>query len=283
MHQTKEILLYFEKGADIEMEIPAERWYQAVKDRNSRRQFYSQIIEKPKIKKLRNLIEKLNNNIEGLRIVLVQNDVDEIFTGIIGNYGKIKGAPAYLSFIGCENLPHMEEKIGYGGEAVILEAAALELGSCWVSGTFNSDKVISELNLKEDEKLYAISPLGYPEAKPTISERILKKLVKSKKRLDLKKLVINNNQLEEAPEWVKISLETARLAPSALNRQPWRFKIKENSITIQLDNQKNNEERSKNIDCGIAMLHLEIGALKAGVSGKWKYLKGKEVAVFSVN
>ena len=43
-----------------------------------------------------------------------------------------------------------------------------------------------------------------------------------------------------------------------------------------------NEERSKNLDCGIAMLHLEVGALKAGVSGSWEYLKGKEVARFLV-
>ena len=265
------------------MEIPAKRWYQAVKERNSRRQFNSQIIEKIKIKKLNNLIEALNNDIEGLRIILIQKEVEEIFTGIIGSYGKITGAPAYLAFIGREDISNMEEKIGYGGEAVILEATALELGSCWVSGTFKSDKVLADLNLNQNEKLYAISPIGYPEAKPTISERVLKKVIKSKKRLDLKKLMVNKNNLEKIPEWMITALETARLAPSALNRQPWRFKIEGNSIIIQLDNKEKNEERSKNIDCGIAMLRLEIGAMKAGFTGKWQYLKGDKVAIFSLD
>lgn len=265
------------------MEIPAARWSQAVKERSSRRQFYNRIIEKQKIKKLRNLIEKINKEFEGLRIILVQKEVDEIFTGVLGSYGKISGAPAYLAFVGRKDFPNMEEKIGYGGEAVILEATALELGSCWVSGTFKSDKVLVDLNLKETEKLYAISPLGYPEARPTISERVLKTVISSKKRMDLEELIINKDNLEEQPGWIKTALETARLAPSAVNRQPWRFKIGEKAITIQLDSTEENEERSKNLDCGIAMLHLEVGALKAGVSGSWEYLKGKEVARFLVD
>ncbi|RAK08164.1 putative nitroreductase [Halanaerobium saccharolyticum] len=264
------------------MEIPAVRWYQSIKERSSRRQFYSKIIEKPKLKKLRNLIEMINQEIEGLRIILVQNDVEEIFTGILGSYGKISGAPAYLAFVGIKDIPYLEEKIGYGGEAVILEATALELGTCWVSGTFKAEEVLADLDLKKSEKLYAISPLGYPEDRPTISERILKTVISSKKRLDLDKLIINKNDLEAELEWIKTALKAARLAPSAVNRQPWRFKIGENEIIIELDSQEKNEEREKNLDCGIAMLHLEVGALKAGVSGSWEYLKGKEVARFLV-
>ena len=130
------------------MEIPVARWHQAVRERSSRRQFYTQIIEKWKIKKLQELIKKINYALEGLRIILFQKEVDEIFTGVLGSYGKISGAPAYLAFAGQEDTPKMEEKIGYGGEAVILEATALELGSCWVSGTFNADKVIDDLDLK---------------------------------------------------------------------------------------------------------------------------------------
>ena len=79
------------------------------------------------------------------------------------------------------------------------------------------------------------------------------------------------------------ALEAAKLAPSAVNRQPWRFKIGDKKITIELDSKEKNEKRSKNLDCGIAMLHLELGALKAGISGSWQYLKGKEVARFVVD
>ncbi|MFP4199041.1 MAG: nitroreductase family protein [Halanaerobium sp.] len=265
------------------MKIPAERWYQAIKERSSRRQFNARIIEKAKLKKLRSLINELNEEFNGLRIILVQKEVDEIFTGVLGSYGRITGAPAYLAFVGSKDSPHLEKKIGYSGEAVILEATALELGSCWVSGTFKAERVKADLDFKPSEKLYAISPLGYPEAKPTISERILKTVISSKNRKDLKKLIINQDNLEELPGWMKKALKAARLAPSAVNRQPWRFEIGEDSITVQLDSIEEKEEQSKKLDCGIAMLHLEVGALKAGVSGSWKYLKGKKVARFLVN
>lgn len=265
------------------MEIPAKRWYQALKQRSSRRQFYSKIIEKPKIKKLQALIEKINDDVAGLRIILVEKEIDEIYTGVLGSYGKISGAPAFLAFVGREDTSNMEEKIGYGGEAVILEATALELGSCWVSGTFKSEKVMAELDLKEEEKVYAISPLGYSEEKHTISERILKTAIGSRNRMDFEKLILNKNNLQELPEWIKTAVEAARLAPSAVNRQPWRFKIGEKSITIELDSKKGDKKRSKRLDCGIAMLHLEVGALKEGVSGSWEYLKGKEVARFVVD
>ena len=105
-------------------------------------------------------------------------------------------------------------------------------------------------------------------------------MISSKKRLDLDKLIINKENLDELPEWVKTALKAARLSPSAVNRQPWRFKIGKNSITIQLDSEEKNKKQAKNIDCGIAMLHLEVGALKAKVSGSWEYLEGEEVARF---
>ena len=94
---------------------------------------------------------------------------------------------------------------------------------------------------------------------------------------------INKDNFEELPEWIITALKAARLAPSAVNRQPWRFRIGEKAVTIELDSQEKNENRAKNIDCGIAMLHLEVGALKAGVSGVWQYLGGEKVARFLVD
>ncbi len=38
---------------------------------------------------------------------------------------------------------------------------------------------------------------------------------------------------------------------------------------------------SKRLDCGIAMLHLELGARAAGTSGSWEFLKSPGVAQFN--
>jgi hypothetical protein len=39
---------------------------------------------------------------------------------------------------------------------------------------------------------------------------------------------------------------------------------------------------SKRLDCGIAMLHIEVAALDCGVKGKWELLEAPRVAKFTV-
>ncbi len=264
------------------MNIAAEKWYSAVKKRTSRRQYHKKLIEKRKIKDLQTFIKAVNEEFFGLRIQLIQKSVEDVFTGVVGNYGKVSGAPAYLTFIADPELKHAQEKLGYAGEAVILEATSLGLGSCWISGTFDQKEVDSDLNLRDKEKIYAVSPLGYPEDRPTITERILKAVVSSNKRLPLKELVLNEID-PDWPEWVMTALETARQAPSAMNRQPWRFRVGENTIRMLLKGKNVDPRKTKRLDCGIAMLHLEIGALKEGVRGDWEYFEGQNVARFTAN
>ncbi|MGM0602548.1 MAG: nitroreductase family protein [Bacillota bacterium] len=264
------------------MEIPAERWFKSIFDRESRRKFDSRKIEKEKIERLQNLIDEVNDFLPGVKIIMVEKKIENIFTGIIGSYGKITGAPVYLAFIGNKAVPHIDENIGYGGESLILEATSLGLGSCWVSGTFNADKVIEDIKLSKNEKIYAVSPVGYAKDKPALSEKIFKKMVSSHKRKDMSELVLHDMN-SMWPQWIKSALKAARLAPSAVNRQPWRFKIVNNTIIISAKKDKKTADYSYKLDCGIAMLHIHVGSLKEGVSGKWEYLDGNDIAKFIVN
>ncbi len=264
------------------MNIPAEKWFSAVKKRSSRRQYHKKIIEKRKLKHFEEFIADLNEEFSDVNIRLIRKAVDDVFTGIVGNYGKISGAPTYLAFIGQKDGKHVEEKIGYTGEAVILEATSMGLGTCWISGSFDSKEVNEDIELKEGEKIFAISPLGYPEDKPTLSERILKAVVSSKKRLPLEELVLNEVD-SDWPKWINSALEAARLAPSAMNRQPWRFRVEDDAITVLLKGKNVDPKKSKRMDCGIAMLHIEIGAKKEGKSGHWEYFDGQMVARYNMD
>jgi hypothetical protein len=76
------------------------------------------------------------------------------------------------------------------------------------------------------------------------------------------------------------ALEAARLAPSATNRQPWRFDVDASCITISTDKMNVNFGVSKRLDCGIAMLHIEVATLHAGIQGTWEFLKKPQVARF---
>ncbi|MFY9814814.1 MAG: nitroreductase family protein [Dehalococcoidales bacterium] len=64
--------------------------------------------------------------------------------------------------------------------------------------------------------------------------------------------------------WAKESIEAARLAPSAVNRQPWGFNIESDGITVFVRTSNPEFNVSKRLDCGIAMLHVEVAALNFG-------------------
>jgi hypothetical protein len=58
--------------------------------------------------------------------------------------------------------------------------------------------------------------------------------------------------------------------------------VEPEQITISVDSLKETFHISKRLDCGIAMLHLEIAALNDGVKGLWEFLETPKVARFRV-
>ena len=86
----------------------------------------------------------------------------------------------------------------------------------------------------------------------------------------------------EGDDWIPLALEAARLAPSAVNRQPWRFHPEPGSITVSVDTLKDSFHIAKRLDCGIAMLHLEVAVRHRGKDGRWEFLDAPRVARFRV-
>ena len=107
------------------------------------------------------------------------------------------------------------------------------------------------------------------------------RLARSRSRLPLYKLV-RGLPREKWPEWVSVCLEAARLAPSATNRQPWGFDVQENSVTVFVRTGGPEFSVSKRLDCGIAMLHLEVAAANCGCKGEWEFLPPPQVARFKL-
>ena len=265
-----------------------EEWYKAVELRRSRRRFTGEPIQSEKIARLGELITNLNQMVESCRVSLIETHDGSIFSGIRGGYGVIKGAPSYLAFIGKSNQSSSYEKLGYIGEAAVLEATRLELGTCWVSGTFDPAAAGKDLNLEPEEQLVAVSPLGYPLDAYAFSEKMMSGLAGSRKRKPLEEITAGWN-LERWPEWAKVAAEVARLAPSAMNRQPWIFrfegdeqakggipyaggsqaKVGELVVEIAGSSSGFGGRFSKRLDCGIALRHLVVGvqqSLGAAVS-----------------
>jgi nitroreductase len=260
------------------MEIPSQRWQEALLKRRSRRLYDARSISSEVFEKLVAVCNDFRP-FETARAVPAERS-EKVFKGIIGAYGKIRGAPCFIAFVGDTRDPHVNEKVGYTGEGIVLEATALGLGTCWVGKSFDQEIASSFAAIKKHERVLAITPVGYPTEEASFEERLLTGFGQTHKRKPLAALVSGMPQTKW-PEWIRMSLLAARVAPSAANRQPWRFLVESDSITVSVDDLHDSYGISKRLDCGIAMLHIEIAARVCGFAGKWNFLNPPEVARFT--
>ncbi|MFA5079663.1 MAG: nitroreductase family protein [Dehalococcoidia bacterium] len=256
-------------------------WYPAINARLSRRKYE---MSRPIAADARHRLHEVCSGFRpysGVRVEFIAEPPDDVFANAVGFYGNIKGAPAFLAFIGDGSDPNVQEKMGYTGEAAILEATALGLGTCWVALTYNARRVKSLIKLEKNEEIICVSPIGYTVDKWSFEEKVFSGFGSNHQRRPLQSMV-SGLPAAQRPDWAKAAVEAARLAPSAMNRQPWDFRVEEDSITVSAKGRGPEFNVAMRLDCGIAMLHIELGALSRGAAGRWDLLQHPQVARFRV-
>ena len=169
-------------------------------------------------------------------------------------------------------LPYAEEAFGYAFEKVVLFAESLGVGTTWIAGTMNRDAFERAMEVSSDEVMPCVSPLGYP-GKISLREGLMRKGVRADSRIAFDKLFFDGSfdkplTESKAGQLAKV-LEAVRLAPSAVNKQPWR-------VVVCGDKAHFYEKRSKGyvsgdgwdiqkIDMGIALSHFELAAKECGL------------------
>ena len=102
---------------------------EAIKNRHSVRQYKAQPINGDDKAKLENIISKCNEE-SGLHIQLVLDD-PACFDTFLAHYGKFSNADNYIAIIGKKSISDLEERGGYYGQKIVLEAQMLGLNTCW--------------------------------------------------------------------------------------------------------------------------------------------------------
>ncbi len=157
---------------------------------------------------------------------------------------------------------------GYSFEVFVLYAQSIGIGTTWLGGTMNRSAFEDAMELGADEIMPCASPLGYPAKKMSLRESMMRKGVKADERLPFEELFFDgsfNNPLskENAGKWLD-ALEMVRLAPSAVNKQPWRVVVCDNTVHFYLKRSKGFTRTEKldmqMIDMGIALCHFDLTA-----------------------
>lgn len=182
-------------------------------------------------------------------------DIYEKLKDIAGYNGYMIEAPNYIVISSDVKKGYIENS-GYMGERIILKARDLGIDSCWV--TINDSNAIKEkLEILSDKEVTAIIALGYEDTKQTKNNAVAE-------RLSVDQIVYmdkwgNNASVVELEErYLLEAFNYARMAPSTLNRQPWRFIIDGEKIILAIKNDDFTTNYEKGIEAGIAMLYFGL-------------------------
>ena len=244
----------------------APEWLAAIPSRVSRRRFDSKAVPAERLAALASHCRDFRPYAEA-RVALIEAPPAGLFTGIVGGYGKISGAPHALAMIALGDTTAVEFRAGYTGEAAILEATALGLDTCWVAGFFRPRVAADAFALEPGERIVAVSPVGFAAETKRGAERMMRKMASADSRKPLSEITLGMD--DGWPTWARSAVEAARLAPSAMNRQPWRFRFEDGSLVLSKDSAGEVPKVTKALDCGIAALHAELAAAAADVPGAW--------------
>ena len=195
--------------------------------------------------------------------------------GIIGDYGKTIHAPHYIVLASRECEGYLTDA-GFRFEQMVFKATEKGLGTCWVGLMFKEASLRSTLGLDSSWRIIVLTPIG-SALENSLTNRLLRTLAGSKGRKPIEQMFFWQRHNEMLPMSITSDqrlmqvFEATRWAPSWMNKQPWRFVLRDGEILIYKVGQQEREGKDYTLlDCGIAMCHLHFTARAQGIKGRWE-------------
>ena len=180
----------------------------------------------------------------------------------------LTGEPLYVAGK-VPKVPYGDVACGFSMEALLLYAWSLGVGSVWIGDTMKRELFAAAAELGAGERMPCVSPLGYPAAKRSLREAIMRRGVDADSRLPREKLFFQEN-FDTPLSTADDLLELVRWAPSAVNKQPWRVILRNGTYHFYLKHDRGYVSDAvgdmQKIDLGIALCHFVLGAREKGLS-----------------
>jgi hypothetical protein len=246
---------------------------ETIRQRRSVRSYTGEVLSKKHTEEIINYISGLKAPFGAkVRVSLIHSFEDENKTVKLGTYGWVVGAKNYLTLI-YEEDTLAELGAGYLFEQVILYCTELGLGTCWLGGSFSRKDFKQQIDLKPEEKLRIVSPVGYISEKKRFIETYI--VGAEKNHVSRKPFGANffykdfsTPLTEERAAIYVLPLEMVRLSPSANNKQPWRVVFDDGVLHFY----RTFSFGFASIDLGIALCHFEQTCKERGLFGHFEVL-----------
>lgn len=236
-----------------------ERLYQNISKRKSTRKFNMDFLDPSSMDRVEHALLDVPQLFENLTVscYVVKDGENFMEKGIslLGAYTKVK-APHYL-VVASKETSGFRQAAGYAIAHVLLRLNDLGIGTCVTYPGVDLETIHSFAPLKEDEVPILFIAFGNPDDPLTLYPK-----PDYYKRRTYKDILLQGPVKRK----YKYILESARLAPSSFNTQPWRFAVDGQKIhlfRVKLGFIKSKLFSSLNkIDMGIALGFMII-ALKS--------------------
>ncbi|MCK8059466.1 MULTISPECIES: nitroreductase family protein [unclassified Fusibacter] len=272
-----------------------------IEKRRSVREYKEKALETKDVDTLNSLLKEIPQVVEGVNVKMTFVKEGQKFyssmDGHAGYHGVMIQAPHYIVISSNESV-HNLKACGYAGEWLVLNLTKEEIATCWVSANNAEDMIGEYIELPSGEQAVGIIAIGYAKHEsrigniygnadsglsalkqlgyPHIDSEYLNNPVSG--RMSIEDIVYmktwgENATVEKLEELGYASVFFyMRLAPSSVNRQPWRFIIDRDQFVLAISREDGFEDdRMALLEAGIAMLYFEVAMHGEGYPGKWHF------------
>ncbi|MCR4660717.1 MAG: nitroreductase [Clostridia bacterium] len=243
----------------------------AMKNRKSVRTFSNKKLDESIIDKIKKYIKDVDNPF-GIKIDIRFLNAKE--NGLISPV--ISGEEYYLAQK-VERQDNYDLASGYSFEKVCIYAKTLGLGTVMLASTMNRSTFEKVIDVKDNEVMFVVSPIGYESNKRTMVESLLRKSINADTRLPYEKIFFDKNFDNGIKSLdgntLKDLLEVIQKAPSAKNCQPWRIVIDDNKIHFyEYQTIKTRPIGDiQRFDMGIALAHFDMARSECNIEGIYSF------------
>lgn len=219
--------------------------YEAVYGRKSIRKFQMEPVNPSVLSGIFSFMDQMEPLFPGIKIKLEIVDNLEKKNQMKGLF-RVE-APCYL-LLYSEKKEKSELNAGYIMEQISLYLTTKGVGSCFQGMTKKKNDV-------PEDGMYFVIALAFGRAAGPLLRQGY-----NAKRLSMEELCVYK---ERPLTWVKEILEAARLAPSSVNNQPWRFVVYENRLHVFVKKPVSSKVlwfRFLEFDMGVMLANVNVAA-----------------------